>query len=117
MCLGQNIPVLHNESVESSSTYIDGNNYQKDLLLYVDMLQATHPYYADAKHCAQLDKQARKLYKECGGTKLTLSSDAHFLAQQEDYYNLQEDFIKVIKEAGFNELYYFIKRKQHKFMI
>lgn len=67
MCLGQNIPVLHNESVESSSTYIDGNNYQKDLLLYVDMLQATHPYYADAKHCAQLDKQARKLYKECGG--------------------------------------------------
>ena len=67
MCLGQNIPVLHNESVESSSTYIDGNNYQKDLLLYVDMLKATHPYYADTKHCAQLDKQTRKLYKECGG--------------------------------------------------
>ena len=66
MCLGQNIPVLHNESVESSSTYIDGNNYQKDLLLYVDMLKATHPYYADTKHCAQLNKQTRKLYKECG---------------------------------------------------
>ena len=62
-------------------------------------------------------KSLLNIYKECGGTKLTLSSDAHFLAQQEDYYNLQEDFIKVIKEAGFNELYYFIKRKQHKFMI
>lgn len=66
VCLGQNIPVLHNEEVESRNEYRDGNNYQKDLLLYVDMLQATHPYYADAKHCAQLDKQARKLYKECG---------------------------------------------------
>ena len=46
ICLGQNIPMLHNESVESSSEYINGNNYQKDLLLYVNMLKATHPYYA-----------------------------------------------------------------------
>ena len=67
VCLGQNIPVLHNEEVESRNEYIDGNNYQKDLLLYVDMLKATHPYYADTKHCAQLDKQTRKLYKEYGG--------------------------------------------------
>ena len=66
MCLGQNIPILHNESVENSSEYINGNNYQKDLLLYVDMLKATHPYYADTKHCALLNKQTRKLYKECG---------------------------------------------------
>ena len=58
--------MMHNESVESSSEYINGNNYQKDLLLYVDMLKATHPYYADTKHCAQLNKQTRKLYKECG---------------------------------------------------
>lgn len=67
VCLGQNIPVLHNEEVESRNEYRDGNNYQRDLLLYVDMLKATHPYYADTKHCAQLDKQTRKLYKECGG--------------------------------------------------
>lgn len=67
VCLGQNIPVLHNEEVESRNEYRDGNNYQKDLLLYVDMLKATHPYYADTKHCAQFDKQTRKLYKECGG--------------------------------------------------
>lgn len=67
VCLGQNIPVLHNEEVESRNEYRDGNNYQKDLLLYVDMLKATHPYYADTKHCEQLDKQTRKLYKECGG--------------------------------------------------
>ena len=67
VCLGQNILVLHNEEVESRNEYRDGNNYQKDLLLYVDMLKATHPYYADTKHCAQLNKQTRKLYKECDG--------------------------------------------------
>lgn len=65
LCIGQNIPTLHNENIENSSEYKNGNNYQKDFLLYIDMLKTTHPYYADAKHCAQLDKQARKLYKEC----------------------------------------------------
>ena len=65
LCIGQNIPTLHNENIENSSEYKNGNNYQKDLLLYIDMLKTTHPYYADAKHYAQLDKQARKLYKEC----------------------------------------------------
>ena len=35
---GQNMPKLHNEEVESSVRYQKGNIYQKDLLLYVDML-------------------------------------------------------------------------------
>lgn len=65
LCIGQNIPTLHNENIENSSEYKNGNNYQKDLLLYIDMLKTTHPYYADTKHCAQLDKQVRKLYREC----------------------------------------------------
>lgn len=64
ICMGQNIPMLHNKELESRGEYIDGNKYQKDLLLYVDMLKSTHPYYADAKHCAKLDKQTRRLYKE-----------------------------------------------------
>lgn len=65
VCLGQNIPAINNTEVESSSEYIDGNIYQKDLLLFVDMLKQTHPYYADANHCAKLDSKARKWYKEC----------------------------------------------------
>ena len=63
---GQNVPTFHSEKVESSALYIGGNDFQKDLLLYIDMLTATHPYYADAKHCAQLQKKVKKMYKECG---------------------------------------------------
>ena len=66
ICSGQNIATYHNEDIESSSIYQNGNIFQKDLLLYVDMLQSTHPYYADQKHCAKLDKQIKKMYKECG---------------------------------------------------
>ena len=63
----QNISEYRNPEVEATREYQEGNAYQQDLLLYADMLATVHPYYADAKHCAQLDKQARKLYKECGG--------------------------------------------------
>lgn len=62
-------------------------------------------------------KTLLNIYKKCDGTKLTLSSDSHFYEQLDDYYNEQDDFIKIIKECGFNELYYFVNRKQHKFEI
>ncbi len=65
-CLGQNIPTIQNEHIETSVKYQEGNKYQRDLLLYVDMLKATHPYYADIKHQAQLDKQVKNMYKACG---------------------------------------------------
>ena len=64
-CLGQNAPKLHNEEIESSARYQSGNIYQKDLLLYVDMLGETHPYYADEANRAKLEKQAKKMYREC----------------------------------------------------
>lgn len=66
ICLGQNIATYHNTDVESSSIYQEGNPYQRDLLLYVDMLKSTHPYFADSKHCSKLDKQTKRMYKECG---------------------------------------------------
>ena len=62
---GQNMPKLHNEEVESSVRYQKGNIYQKDLLLYVDMLGETHPYYADEANRAKLEKQAKRMYREC----------------------------------------------------
>ena len=47
LCLGaahsQNIPEYHDTEVEASREYIEGNAYQKDLLLYADMLGDTHP--------------------------------------------------------------------------
>lgn len=57
------------------------------------------------------------IYKKCGGTKLSFSSDAHFTEQLVDYYNDQEHYINLIKQAGFSELYYFIKRKEFKYII
>ena len=50
------------------------------------------------------------LYKECGGKKLSLSSDAHQVSK----YRLDFDkHIKTIKEMGFDKLSYFIKRKEY----
>ena len=70
LCLGaahsQNIPEYHDVEIEASREYVEGNAYQKDLLLYADMLGDTHPYYANAEHRAKLQKRVRKMYKECG---------------------------------------------------
>lgn len=66
VCLGQSIPTIHNTQVEQSRQYIKGNAFQRDLLLYVDMLAKTHPYYADAENRAELERKANKWYKECG---------------------------------------------------
>ena len=65
VCFGQNAPKLHNKAIESSARYQKGNIYQKDLLLYVDMLGETHPYYADEANLAKLEKQAKRMYREC----------------------------------------------------
>lgn len=54
------------------------------------------------------------LYKSLGGVKLTLSSDAHSV----DRYNSSfPRYIKLIKECGFNELRYYVKRKEYTFNI
>ena len=65
VCFGQNVPKLHNEEIESSKRYQKGNIYQKDLLLYLDMLGETHPYYADEANRTKLNKRVKKMYKEC----------------------------------------------------
>lgn len=57
------------------------------------------------------------IYKKCGGKKITFSSDAHYLSQLEDYYNEQNKYFEIIKNAGFGELSYFVKRKEYKFKI
>ena len=71
VCFGQNAPKLHNEEIESSKRYQKGNIYQKDLLLYLDMLGETHPYYADEANRAKLEKQAKKMYRECATNTLS----------------------------------------------
>lgn len=63
---GQNIPAYHDTEIEASREYVEGNAFQKDMLLYADMLGDTHPYYANTDHHAKLQKRLRKMYKECG---------------------------------------------------
>ena len=51
-----------------------------------------------------------KLYKQMGGYKLSLSSDSH---NNKDYLLNHQHYINIIKEAGFTELRYFVKRKEY----
>ena len=54
------------------------------------------------------------LYKKLGGYKVTLSSDAH---SQDRYLSSFDKYIKLIKSCGFDELRYYIKRKEYIFKI
>ena len=44
--------ILTNPDVENSEAFLEGNAYQRDFLLFVDMLENTHPMFveADKKH-------------------------------------------------------------------
>lgn len=56
-------------------------------------------------------------YYEEGGTKLTLSSDSHSEYIYDAYYNEQKKYIKIIKSIGFNQLIYFVNRKEYIYKI
>ena len=60
----QNLPIAHDSTVVASKWYTNGNSYQKDLLLYADMLADTHPYYASKYHRKQLRHRVKVLYKD-----------------------------------------------------
>lgn len=54
------------------------------------------------------------IYKSLGGTRLTLSTDAHnVLRYREDF----DKYIKIIKELGFDYLCYYIKQKEYHYDI
>ena len=59
-------------------------------------------------------KYLLNLYKSLGGERLTLSSDAH---EKERYMSSFPKYLKIIKNCGFNELCYYIKRKEYRYKI
>lgn len=59
-------------------------------------------------------KYLLKLYKSLGGERVTLSSDAH---EKERYMSSFPKYLEIIKECGFNELCYYIKRKEYRYKI
>ena len=56
-------PSASYDCLEVTSYYVNGNEFQKDLLLYSKTFELSHPYYADKKHVRELRKETRKLYK------------------------------------------------------
>lgn len=63
VCQAQDFTNVSYEEIESSKEYVNGNVFQKDLLLYSKTFELSHPYYADKKHVRELRKETRKLYK------------------------------------------------------
>jgi len=59
-------------------------------------------------------RELLSLYKSLGGQNLTISSDVHSI---ERYRNSFDKYIKIIKEAGFDHLCYFVDRKRFEFPI
>lgn len=59
----QEFPLVSYPLIEASSQYLDGNKYQKDLLLYSKTFELSHPYYANKKHVRELRKETKKLYQ------------------------------------------------------
>lgn len=51
------------------------------------------------------------LYKSLGGTDITLSSDAHTIDRFRSSF---DKVLPIIKECGFNQICYFVKRKKYK---
>ena len=63
VCKGQEYPDISYEGIESSREYVNGNLFQKDLLLYSKTFELSHPYYAAPKHAKELRKETKELYK------------------------------------------------------
>jgi len=51
--------------VEQSKKYIQGNKFQKDFLLYVDMLKQSHPAFANKGMPFNIDSTLTAGYKQC----------------------------------------------------
>lgn len=50
------------------------------------------------------------LYKKLGGKNITLSTDAHSIGK---FYDKFDHYLKLIKDAGFDHLNYFINRQRY----
>ena len=59
-------------------------------------------------------KYLLSLYRQMGGEKVTLSSDAH---SKERYLSNFDYYKNIIKECGFNYLVYFVKQKEYHYSI
>lgn len=84
--------------IEGTPAYADGNKYQKDALLFVDMLAATHPYYIRAERRFVLESRLPDLLEACADC----GSDAEFAALlREAMKEVRDRHTDVIDEASY----------------
>ena len=64
---GQNFYTYRSEDVENSTLYTEGNIYQKDFLLFIDLLQSAHPAFVNSNVLPidSLRNEGYKCLKRC----------------------------------------------------
>ena len=68
MMTAQNVSqfkVIDDSLFQSNETYQKGNKYQRDAMLFVDMLADTHPYYIKKERRDELFSRRDELLKAC----------------------------------------------------
>ena len=60
-------PVISDSSHLATAEYQTGNKYQKDAILFMEMVANTHPYYVKAERRAEWFDKKRKLLRQCKG--------------------------------------------------
>ena len=67
--------ILDDFAYQSSNEYLSGNKYQKDAILFMDMVADTHPYYIKAGRRAEWFAKKDSLLKQCA----SILSDEDFV--------------------------------------
>ena len=97
----QTVITYHNKDIEGSKDYVKGNDYQKDFLLFMDMLQTTHPVF-EKKAPIDVKKELKHGYVRCSKCQ----------SQQDFIYTLQQLAAKLhdghtgLQNSSSSDLYY-----------
>lgn len=67
--------ILNDSAYQFSNEYLSGNKYQKDAILFMDMVADTHPYYIKAERRAEWFAKKDSLLKQCA----SIQSDEDFV--------------------------------------
>ena len=60
-------PVISDSSHLATAEYQTGNKYQKDAILFMEMVANTHPYYVKAERRAEWFDKKKNLLRQCKG--------------------------------------------------
>ena len=67
--------MLDDSAYQSDNEYLSGNKYQKDVMLFMDVVAGTHPYYVKAERRAEWFAKKKTLLEQCAN----IQSDENFV--------------------------------------